>query len=56
VNGFISNICAINFPYSSCWILCGDTNDFFYCKEKYAKANSAAYKKFNNTKRAANIF
>ena len=36
--------------------LCGDTSEFFDCKEKYAEANWAAYKKFKNTKRVANIF
>jgi hypothetical protein len=36
--------------------LCGSTSEFFHSKEKYAQANCAAYKKFKNTKRAANIF
>jgi hypothetical protein len=38
MNGFISNICAINFPYNSCRTFCRCVSEFFHCKEKYAEA------------------
>ena len=56
MNGFISNICATNFPYNSYRTFCGGASEFFSCKEKYAEAKRTADKKFKNTKRAADIF
>ena len=56
MNGFISNVPAINFPYSSCRTFCGGASEFFHCKKKYAEAKRAADKKFKNTKRTADIF